>query len=389
MIHQGDSRRSRTVPTERSLRVGIDARCLNRPHMRGMGKYLSSMVAYVDRLASVEWRLFGDRPDLPTHPPACRSCDFELFETPGYRFRCWEQVGLPHRTKRFHVDVLHSTATTLPWWQPVPTVVTIHDVIPWLEDGGESQPSWYQNRLVPSAYHKCAAVITISNNSRDDILELWPRLADKLHVIPHGIDGHYLQPVEEALSPGLQQQGVRAPYLLYLGGEVPRKRLDWALRVFQRLSEPDLQLVICGIDAERQAGVLETVSSEVRSAVCFAPFVPEQAMPALYGHACAVLYPTLYEGFGLPVIESHAVGTPILFSSVGSLTELEGPAASVLPVEDLESWVSTCRSLVALRRQSPQPNEKARHWASRFSWEESARKHLEVYRLAVASRSGR
>lgn len=111
-------------------------------------------------------------------------------------------------------------------------------------------------------------------------------------------------------------------------------------------------------------------------------------MPRLYQNAAAVLYPTLYEGFGFPVVEAQAVGTPVLHSAVSSLTELQGPGSVVLPVEDLGAWVDACRALVAERGRTPQPNETSRQWARRFSWEASAERHLEVYRRA-AGRDGR
>src|SRR5262249_46173389 len=94
----------------------------------------------------------------------------------------------------------------------------------------------------------------------------------------------------------------------------------------------------------------------------------------------------LYEGFGFPALEAQAVGTPALFSALGSLAELQGPGAVVLPPQDLSSWVEVCRQLVAERGEQPQPRQEARCWARQFSWQVSAARHLEVYRLAAATR---
>jgi glycosyltransferase involved in cell wall biosynthesis len=121
----------------------------------------------------------------------------------------------------------------------------------------------------------------------------------------------------------------------------------------------------------------------MREHVLFLPFVEEQDMPALYRGAVAVLYPTEYEGFGFPALEAQAVGTPVLFSPVGSLAELAGPGAELLPPFDLQAWTATVRRLLAGRSVSSVPNMQARAWARGFSWSECARRHLEVYEQAA------
>ena len=367
-----------------TLIVGVDARCLNKHYVRGMGKYLSSVIAHTPASAEIHWRLFSDRPDLPVHTPDAERCGFDLFEVRGDRFRFWEQFGLPTRVRRLGMDVLHSCATTLPWWQPVPTVVTVHDTLQLTDDTEEGRLGWFYRNLVARAYQKCAAIITISENSRADIARLWPSLSRKMHVIPHGIDNEYAMTQPAPLDDELKQAGIRSPYFVYLGGEIPRKRMEWSLQVFAQLDDT-IQLVVCGIDQARQEHVLASMNEALRRRVCLAPFIPERLMPRLYQNACGILYPTMYEGFGLPVVEASAVGTPVVFSAVGSLTELQGPGGIVLPPHDLDAWVGACRRLVDERGDSPQPHAKAREWSRRFSWEESARRHVEVYRLAAAT----
>jgi len=367
-----------------SLNIGADARCLNVRHLRGMGKYFGCVVGLTSKVPGVGWRLFADRPDWPLHVPDGENIVAEVFELRGYRFRGWEQIGLPRRIRKARVDVLHCPASTAPLWQPVPVVVTIHDTLPWTRGEHTDEPFWYLKLLVPLAFRRCAAVITISESSKKDILLRWPRLAGKLYVIPHGVEQAYLAAQPYGLPRSLKDIGVCPPYLLYIGGTLPRKRLDWAIRVIERLGDKRLQLVICGVEEQQWPAILAGSAQSVRNQLFRLPFVAEAHMPALYQHAIAVLYPTLYEGFGLPVLESHAVGTPVLFSDVGSLRELIGPAAYVMPIDAIDQWVDCCRQLVNQRVEGPRPIEAARRWAARFSWENSASKHLEVYRLAAA-----
>jgi alpha-1,3-rhamnosyl/mannosyltransferase len=180
--------------------------------------------------------------------------------------------------------------------------------------------------------------------------------------------------------------GVRPPYFLYHGGELPRKRAEWAVQVLTSLDDPRVSLVLCGLNLAAQARVRAAAQPEVRPRLLFAPFVPDNDMVRLYQNAVALLYPTLYEGFGFPALEAQAVGTPAVFSALGSLAELQGPGAVVLPPHDLDTWVGVCRKLLAERGDNPRPLEEARRWARQFSWEVSAARHLEVFREAAIRR---
>jgi glycosyltransferase involved in cell wall biosynthesis len=364
------------------LRVGIDARALNRPHLRGMGKYVAELVNHLGSSVDVEFHGFADRPDLPLHPPAGVGLRVDTFEMRGYRFRTWEQCALPLRARLARVDVLHCPMSTLPLCQTIPTVVTLHDTLPWQGSEPDSDPEWYLRWVLPRALGRSAAIITGSEHSKRDILGRWPLLEPKIHVITHGIDAGYLAEPEAGIPGDLERIGVRTPYFLYLGGDIPRKRLDWALRVFEISRQDDTVLVVCGVPPEALGSVEQKIPVALRSHVILAPFVPEAAMPSLMRNATAVLYPTLYEGFGFPVLEANAIGTPVLHSATSSLAELAGPASVVLPDSDLDAWVAACRRL-ASERCLAAPIESARAWARRFTWQESARKHLAVYRQAA------
>ena len=367
------------------LSVALDARALNTPHLRGMGKYAWNIVDRLSRDDRVHWILFGDRPEIPFHAPDTAFADIRQFELRGYRLHSWEQLGLPWHTARVKVDVLHCPATRVPWWQPAPTVVTIHDVMPWLGDEPSWPRGWYRDSLIPYAWRRTHAIITDSDNSKTDIVRIFPNLENKLRVIPLGVDDAYLTVPPGPVPAALRDAGVHTPYLLYIGGPIERKRAGWAIKVFECLADPALRLVLCGFDCTAADEFLRSISPVLRARLQFLPFVAEADMPRLLQDAIAILYPTRYEGFGLPIVEAHAVGTPVLFSPVSSLTELIGPAAEVLPVDDLNAWVDTVQRLVAQRRECPAPHQASRQWARQFSWDVCAARHLEVYR-AVAKR---
>jgi glycosyltransferase involved in cell wall biosynthesis len=368
--------------TERPLRVAVDARCLNTQHLRGMGKSLFELVRRTSAAGAVEWHLFGDRPDLPVHSPS-PSVPFSLFETTGYRFHAWEQFGLPFKIWRMgrpDVDMLHAPGTVMPWWQPVPAAVTIHDTIPWTRTNPARTKGVYWDHLLPDAYRRARAIITISECSRRDIIALWPHLEPRMHVVPPGVDERYLSAAMESGATIIGGQAVTEPYLLYFGGRDPRKRLDWAIDVWQAVAATGVSLIACGLEPDIHDRVRQSIPQNLRDRLILAPFVDEASMPQLYMRAAAVLYPSLYEGFGLPVVESQAVGTPVLFSDVGSLSELKGPGAHVLPLHDMRAWVTAVSAAVNARRDGHHPNEAARRWARQFSWDVYTQRTLAVYR---------
>lgn len=368
--------------SDRPLRIAVDARCLNVDHLRGMGKAVYELIRRTANAGSVEWHLLSNRRDLPIHVPHQR-CEVAVFETRGYRFHAWEQWSLPRAARRLGVDLLHSPATSMPWWQPIPTVVTVHDAIPWRHEDPYWQRGVYLDRVLPAAYRRAAAVMTISDCSRRDILARWPGLKPKLHVVPLGVDERYLEARRDFGPIEIGSQVVTEPYLLYFGGADPRKRLTWALQTWWGSVATTTSLVVCGLEAEAHESVRRMVPRQLQPRLYLAPFISEDDMPRLYMRAAAVLYPSLYEGFGLPVVEAQAVGTPVLFSDVGSLCELKGPGAMVLPVDDLDAWVRTVRHIVSSPERLDGPNRVARAWARQYSWDAFVDRTLAVYRSVL------
>jgi glycosyltransferase involved in cell wall biosynthesis len=380
---------------ERPLYVGVDARCLNGEHLRGMGKSLFELIRRTSSSGAIKWHLFGDRPDLPMHVPADARLELSVFDMKGYRFHSWEQWALPAKARALSVDVLHAFSTSMPWWQPVPTVVTVHDMIPWQGHDPVLPAGFYRDRLLPSAYHRAAAVVTISECSRRDILARWPALKPKMHVVALGVDERYLESGPDDRPLVIAERELREPYLLYLGGADPRKRLSWALQTWAGVAATGASLVVCGVERSAHAAVRRMVPRELQDRLIIAPFVGEDDMPRLYMRAAAALYPSLYEGFGLPVVEAQAVGTPILFSDVGSLSELKGPGAVVLPVDDLAAWIHAAADILNSRSGVHGPDRIARAWARQYSWDAFTDRTLAVYeevrvkRPAVSNRDQR
>ena len=361
------------------LHVAVDARSLQSAHLRGPGKSLSELVRRTAASGAIRWRLLADRPDRPLRAPAVEGVDVAIVESHLPRLHAWEQWSLPRRAQQLGVDLLHAQAGSLAWWQPVPSIVTIPDTTRWQH----RDPPWpekvYRDRVLPAAYHRASAIITVSNASRRDILARWPALKPSLHVISPGVDERYLEAQPDRRPIEIGGQLVPEPYLLYVGGMDPRKRLAWAIETWRGGQARGISLVVCGVDAGAHAEVRRLVPRDAQDRLFLAPAIAEDDMPRLYLRAAAVLYPTIGSAFGLPVIEAQAVGTPVLFSETGSLVELKGPGAVVLPIDDLAAWVRAADLIVQSRPSSPGPDRIARAWAGQYSWDASVKRTLAVY----------
>ena len=366
------------------MRVGLVARCLNTAHVRGMGRYVSELLLHGSREPGHRWTLFGNDAGQPMHSASGPTIQKDVFEFRGDRFELWEQLGLPRRTQRHRLDVLHCTEGSLPLWQPLPTVVTVHDTLAWEDRPDTPWNRLYWDHLLPAALHRCAAVITISESSKRDIVAKWPALAAKTTVIPHGIGDEYLAADAPAAASELQRGLGTRPYLVYVGGPMARKRFDWALQVLHACGRDDLQLVACGFSTSTVGAARELVPPGLRKRVHFAPFLSNEQLLALYRGAGAVLYPTLYEGFGFPAIEAQAAGVPVIFSPVSSLPELVGPLAFTPAVNDLAAWVHAVNQALLLGPRRAGMATHALRWAQGFSWAQSCERHLAVYRQAAA-----
>lgn len=372
----------------RPLRVAVDARTFS--HHRSSGQSMRELILRTASSGSIDWHLLTDGGAAPLDLSATRGCEVTAIKEPARRFRGWEQWTLPSRARALAADLLHAPSTVMPWWQPVPAIVTIQDDRLWREGEGAAPPGVYRDRVLPSAYRRAAAILTVSESSRREILSRWPALQPRLHVVSPGIDERYLDAADDGRPIVVGEQRVSEPYLLYVGSADARKRVLWALQTWWGASAgARVSLVVCGVDPSQHENLRRMVPRSLLDRLILAPFLPASEMPRLYMRATAVLYPALYEAVGLPVIEAQAVGTPVLFSDVGGLAERQGPGAIVLPVDELPAWVRTVTQLLNGRDRSHGPDRIAQAWARQYSWDAYIERTLAVYNEVMAARPER
>jgi glycosyltransferase involved in cell wall biosynthesis len=377
------------------MRIGIDARPAVWYRGTGIGNYTHQLVSHLQRLDRVnEYRLIWPedcpQPDLPdgwaTVPmPRDRGADRPLIEA-------W--------LERERMDIYHVPQNGM----RAPSrlggarlVVSIHDLIPFvLPEYVRYSFAHRFLREVPAAAGRAARVITVSRSSAEDLATILRVDRSRIRVI-HPAPEEVFRPLQaadraQAAAMLAGRYGVMRPYLLYVGGITPRKNLLDLVYAFGKVCRqlvPQMTLVIAGArgqHAEQVAGLAGLLG--LKTYVHLPGEVPLEDLPALYSLASFCVYPSLYEGFGLPPLEAMACGTPVLCSDAGSLPEVVGRAAMLVPSGDVTSLGEGISRLAGDVRLRECLADRGRRHVARFSWATAAAGILDVYREVSAQEVG-
>ncbi|MDR2566795.1 MAG: glycosyltransferase family 4 protein [Bifidobacteriaceae bacterium] len=283
-------------------------------------------------------------------------------------------------------EVLHYTSDTGPLLRPAAAaVVTVHGVASrWVRVARTPAQEAVWRGRVRRAVATCDELITDSQSSAADVVAVFGADLAAIHVIPLGVDHGLYRPGPVDQDALARLGAPRGEYLLYVGNIEPRKNL---VELVAAVSDPRLPpLVVAGRPAWNAAPSMEAILGSGR--VTYVGFVSEADKVALTRGAAALVFPSLYEGFGLPVLEALACGTPVVCSDRGSLAEVAGPAWRLDGVDraairdGLERALADSAWLAHVRSDGPA-------WAAGFSWRETTRAHLRVYEDALAVREWR
>ncbi len=282
-----------------------------------------------------------------------------------------------------------------PNYLPIPQkrgakVLAVHDVT-FLTDPPLALPSAVKTygRELPKQLRDCSLVLTCSGYTQSQILHLFPELGEeKVRVIPYGVEESFLKPAPAPAVQDLRMRlGLDRPYFLHVGTLEPRKnllRLVHAFLLFKQTLKTDHQLVLAGPVGWVPEEFMEFVRSPALARnVRWIDFVPEADLPALYTGSDAFLFPSLKEGFGLPVLEAMGCGAPVVCSNAGSLPEVAGEAAYLLDPTDINQWGEVMGKIVREGSLVEELRSRGFRQAARFQWEETARRTLEALNDAV------
>ncbi|MBN1461438.1 MAG: glycosyltransferase family 4 protein [Armatimonadetes bacterium] len=371
------------------MRVGLDARALASPIRSGVEQYVINLTRALATLGTApEIVAYVDR-SLPKGEPTAAGASspvrIELLEAR----RGWLRAALPWRLWRDGADLVHLPSTILPPLLPCPAVVTVHDLA-WAKfpDTYSRDDLRMQTQVVPKSVRRAAHVIAVSQTTARDVQEILHTDPARITAIPLGVspvyspDGPRLAGNEFPGADGLSQG-----YILHAGGMHPRKNVAKLLEAYSllraQMSAPPLVIASSTETQWGSATVEEAHAWHLGDVVVFSGQLEEHLLSRLYRSAVLTVYPSLYEGFGLPILEAMASGVPVITSNRSSMAEVAGDAALLIDPEDAGEIADAMRQLLEDQEQRTELVRRGRERSQAFTWERTARETVEVYERAA------
>lgn len=353
----------------------------------GLGRYAEDIARALSSVDPGQYALFYNRErgihPLPglTHLPA---------RTVALGYKPWRMAVWLGQLSRVgfdrllpNVELLHATEHLLLPLRSAPTVLTVHDLIfRHLPAHHKRLNRWYLNLAMPLYCRRASHVITISEHTKRDLVAAYGLAPGKITVVHEAASTSFRPQSSEAISTARSRYGLPERYLLFVGTVEPRKNLGRLLSAFETIRSKGLAdgLVIVG-----QRGWLydaffaQLEESPARDGVILPGYVPDEDLPALYGGALALVFPSVYEGFGLPVLEAMGCGVPVATSNTSSLPEIGGDAARYFDPLDVASISATLCRLLGDAELQDEMRTRGLARAAAFSWERAAAETRAVY----------
>ena len=370
------------------MRIAIDARKLRD---YGIGTYVRNLLRHLSRIDNTtDYVILCGEQDCKSIPDIGPNFRPVVDASGAYSVR--EQLSIPLDLRREGVDLFHAPHYVLPPLTPCKSVVTIHDCI------HLRFPQYLPNRLGYAyargslwvATHRANRVLTVSEASKRDILRYFKVPPAKIDVIYNAIDERFgRMPEADEIARVRERYQLNDPFVLYAGNIKPHKNLERLIEAFHMLRRGGMEqvkLLIIGDEISKYATLRRAVHKyKLHKHVRFFGFVPDKTLAVLYRLADVFVFPSLYEGFGLPPLEAMASGTPVITSNVSSLPEVVGDAAFLIDPYEPESIAEAMRRVLTDSTLRNDLRRKGLVRAGEFSWDRSVRRVREIYEEVLHS----
>ncbi len=363
------------------MRIGFDARMIE---WSGVGSYSKNLLKALSGIDTQNEYVLFCHPETVELIPEAPNFTKKLVKQPV--FSLFRQFGWIDELKEANLDIFHSPHFVFPPVIPCPSVATIHDLIPLVVPA--VMPSrgdrFYYKRANRSALGRVKGVIAVSECTKQDIIRFFGTSEEKIWVIYEAAAPEFREIKDESLLKiVLNKYGLQRPFILNVGNPKPHKNWTGLIRAFAELKKRKFEhkLVLVGpddprfLEPKRLAGQLS-----LESDVIFIKFVEKEYLPMLYNAADVFVFPSFYEGFGLPPLEAMACGTPVVCSKAASLPEVVGDAALVIDPSDIRGLAAVVGNVISDESLRKSLREKGLARAAQFSWQRTAEQTLEVYK---------
>jgi len=376
------------------VRIGIDARFAVR-NRRGIGNYTLKLIQNLAVMDSEnKYILYVDREDSENILP--QNNNFKVSRLVPSNYFLWEQIALPIQAKKDAIDILHCTGNTAPIFlnKRIKLVVTIHDVM-YLKDYYELPKSQsiyqrigrvYRRAIVPRTIRRLSKVLTVSEFSRRDIMKHLPHLKCEQIRVTYEAANESFKCIDKsvAFQKTKDMLGIEEGFVIALGAMDPRKNTASIIKTFIELKKERCikeKLVVVGIPNWKNTVFYDIVlNSDLKEHIIFTDFISESDLVFLYNSSIVFLYPSMYEGFGIPILEAMSCGVPVITSNRTSIPEITGDCALLINPDDRDDIKKTLIRLLSDTNMRDELIKRGVKRAKEFSWKKMAKETIEIYK---------
>jgi glycosyltransferase involved in cell wall biosynthesis len=368
------------------MKIGIEAQRIFRKKKHGMDIYALELIRAIQKLDHTnEYVVF-----VKADEDEClhTSENLKVVKVKGATYLDWEQIWLPKAIKAEGVDLMHFTSNTAPINNPVPYVVTLHDIIymhsftggSWYQTAGH----FYRKFIVPKITKKAKYVFTVSDFEKKQIAQTIDIQENKLKVIPNAFSTTFRIIYDtDSLALVKKKYALPTEFMLFLGNEAPKKNLENVLKAFakyvDKTSNP-VQMVILESSTEQILGHLSKIRRiDLLDKITLPGYIMHSELPKIYNLASLFLYPSLRESFGIPIIEAMACGTPVITSKTTAMPEVAGNAAYLIDPLNINELAEAMKELTLNAILKEYIIEKGLKRSEDFSWKNTAYQTQKTY----------
>jgi len=376
------------------MRIGIEAQRLFRAHKHGMDRVALELIRNLQKIDKQNEYFIFVKPDIDRNIlPEVKN--FNIVEISGGIYPIWEQFKLPKIAEAYKCDILHCTSNTAPIRTNVSLVTTLHDVI--FKEMSilnllTSDASWYQKIgnlyrrfIVGKVVKRSKKLITVSNFEKSNIQKVLNKKKLQIETVYNGVHESFTNKISKERKKIISKKyQLPSDFILHIGNTDPRKNTKRVLLSFYdylNSYKSDLKLVIVGIKLNTLNAFLKELDlvKELQEHVILTGYVADEDLPVIFNLSSLFLFPSLREGFGIPVIEAMASGVPVITSNTSSMPEVAGDAASIVNPTDQKEITEAIHKILSNTAYKERLIKKGLERYKEFSWKNAAEKVLDLY----------
>lgn len=378
-----------TERNEGRARIGINAHLLSARHgyrRAGIHHYIAGLLNQLSQAEGEnQYMIFSRHLDVSSTKP-----DWQLKETTWPTERrivriLWEQLAWPLAASRLKLDLIHSMAFVVPVFSPCPAVVTVYDLsFYYYPERFLPLQRRYLNSQTRRSCRQARRVVTISGSGRQDVHRLYGVPLERIDIVRPGVDDIFFPRPPAEVEQFRRGLALPEQFVLHVGTLQPRKNIPVLLEAFARLTRPGLKLVLVGGEGWGYKEIFEKVDSlGLNDQVHFSGYVPDASLPLWYNAASMLVFPSLYEGFGLPVAQAMACGTPVIAAASSSIPEVAGQAARLFAPDDVPALADHMVNVLDDEQSAATMRKNGLEHVKNFSWQAAGKEMAAVYRKAL------